>query len=165
MGQVITTGGVTSIDDKEGRLARRAIIENYQAALQDFVGSESGDVDSINDQGLTEYLIGGAYTRVLRIPADTTIVSKIWNRERLWIIIEGVVAIQTETGSHIIEAPYIGRAPFGSKVALYAQTEVLWAAITGAPEAETLEQVEEQIIADDYSDLSYPWDQIEGSNV
>ena len=116
--------------------------------------------DEINKNGLQEYLIGGAYTRILDIPAGVTMVSKLWNRERLWIIISGEVRVITEQGEKHITAPYIGQAPFGSKVALYAVTDTKWAAITGA-QSEDLTEIEDEIEAGDYSDLSYPWELLE----
>ena len=61
----------------------------------------------------------------------------------------------------MVDAPYIGEAPFGSKIALYAETEVLWAAITGSDEASSLDEVEELIVANDYSEITYPWDLLE----
>ena len=148
-------------DNKELRLQQRDIIESYQRTLQELTGSEHGDRDEINANGLQEYLIGGAYTRVLHIPADTTIVSELWNRERLWIIISGVVGIKSEEGDMLIEAPYIGKAPYGSKIALYAQTDVLWAAITGVTETEDVKDIESVVKANSYDEFTYPWDLLE----
>ena len=152
---------VIPYDNKELRLAQRNEIENYKAALEEHLGSKRGEMDEINKNGLTEYIIGGAYTRVLNIPAGVTIVSELWKKERLWIIISGTVAIKSEEGDMLIEAPYIGQAPFGSRIALYAETDVLWAAITGIPETENLDEVEDVIVAKDYNEFTYPWDLLE----
>ena len=148
-------------DNKELRLNQRQIIEEYKEAFQAHLGSERGEMDEINDNGLQEYLIGGAYTRVLTIPAGVSIVSELWNRERLWIIISGTVGIKSEDGDMVIEGPYIGKAPYGSRIALYAETDVLWAAITGVPEANDLSEVENAVKAKDYSEFTYPWDLLE----
>jgi hypothetical protein len=64
----------------------------------------------------------------------------------------------------LIEAPYIGKAPYGSRIALYAQTDVLWAAITGLPETDNLEEVESVLKAEDYSEFTYPWDLLENDS-
>lgn len=140
-------------DISESRLEIRECIEQYEATLRDLFGSERGEMDEIDGQGLSEYLTGGAYTRVLRIPADVTIVSRLWNRERLWIIVYGKVRILTENGNETIEAPYIGKAPYGSKVALYAETETLWAAITGCPETDDLSKVGDIVTVKDYTEV------------
>lgn len=151
---------VIAIDDKEGRLAMRASIEQYQTALQDVVG-DRGDMDAINDKGLQEYLVGGAYTRVLKIPAGHTIVSALWKKERLWIIISGTVHIRTEAGDETITGPDFRVAPYGSKVLLLAETDVLWAAITGITETDDVDDVEQFAIAEGYEALAYPWDKLE----
>jgi hypothetical protein len=150
-------------DNKELRLHQRGLIEELKDAIETTTGSTHGDRDQINE-GLQEFIVGGAYTRVLHIPADTTIVSELWKKDRLWIIISGVVGVKSEEGDMLIEAPYIGKAPYGSRIALYAQTDVLWAAITGLPETENLEEVESVLKAEDYSEFTYPWDLLENDS-
>lgn len=127
----------------------RQEIDAYEEALKRFMGSETGDKDKINDNGLSEYIVGGSYIRILDIPADTTIVSKLWKTERLWIIISGEVKFKTEEGFEHIKAPYVAKAPFGSKVALYTVTPVKWAAITGT-KSENLEEIEAEMITEEY---------------
>lgn len=148
-----------AVNDKDGRLATRSKIDNYEDSLKDLVGSDRGDMDQINDDGLKEYIAGGAYIRQLFIPRDTSIVSKIWNKERMWIIASGEVTFTTEMGTKRVKAPYTEVVPHGSKVALYTHEDTLWFAITGA-ESTNLNEIEEEVIAKDYSDCSYPWDQI-----
>ena len=53
-------------------------------------------------------------------------------------------------------------APYGTKVARYAHEDTLWFAVTGS-EANNLQEVEEEMIATDYSDFTYPWDMIENT--
>ena len=152
---------VIAIDDKEGRLAMRASIEQFEAAMVEHVGSDHGERDELNANGLEEYLVGGAYTRILTIPAGVTIVSELWNRERLWIILSGTVHVRMETGDEKIVGPHIRVAPFGTKVVLYAETEVVWAAITGVTETNDATEAEKIVKATDYADLTYPWDLLE----
>lgn len=145
-----------AVDDKEGRLALRADIEQYKQAMQEEYG-ERGEMDEINDKGLTEHFVEGAYIRQLLIPKGSTMVSELWNKDRFWIISEGEVEVLTELGKQRIKAPYYGMAPFGSKVALLAIEDTMWFAITGA-EADNSSDVEEEIIVKDYKELPYPWD-------
>lgn len=152
---------VIAIDDEKGRLAMRASIEQFESAMVKHVGSDHGERDELNADGLEEYLVGGAYTRILTIPAGVTIVSELWNRERLWIILSGTVHVRMETGDETIVGPHVRVAPFGTKVVLYAETEVVWAAITGVTETENPEEAEEIVKAPDYSALTYPWDLLE----
>ena len=151
---------LVALDDKEGRLKERDRIETFQEAMRAHVGDSSGARDAINSNGLVEFITGGAYTRILDIPAGTTIVSELWKRERLWIIIQGEVKIITEQGEQHIVAPYIAQAPYGSKVALFAVKDTKWAAVTGI-ETKDLSEVKDEAVVDTYSDLTYPWEQLE----
>ena len=146
--------------DKEGRLAARHTIDSFEQAFQREMGSETGEMEAINDNGLQEYFIGGAYTRSLLIPEGTAIVSKLWKKERLWIIATGEVTFTTEIGTQRVKAPYVAKAPYGSKVALYAHEDTLWFAITGADSTNS-EDIEEEIVAKDYTEFTYPWDSLE----
>ena len=154
------TGKSIAIDDKDGRLAARSTIESFQLAMQEVVGSERGEAEELNDKGLTEYFVEGAYIRSLLIPAGMTIVSRLWNRERLWIIVSGDVTFTTELGRRRVKAPLVEMAPFGTKVALHAHEDTLWIAVTGA-DSDNNEDVENEVMTNDYNELSYPWDMIE----
>ena len=145
------------VDDKEGRLAVRDRIESFEKSLQDIVGSDTGDAEEINKNGLNEYFVGGAYTRSLHIPKDTAIVSKMWKQERLWIIATGEVTFTTEVGTQRVKAPYVLQAPYGTKVALYTHEDTLWFAITGA-ESTNSDDIEEEMLAKNYTEFTYPWD-------
>lgn len=142
----------TDINDQKGRLENRVILENYEQELKKAINSETGIMDELNDNGLKEHFIGGAYIRELFIPKGITIVSKLWNKERFWIIAKGDVTFMTETGTKRVQGPYTEVPPFGSKVALYAHEDTLWFAITGSV-SKTSEEVEEELLAKDYSEL------------
>lgn len=149
-----------SPDDKEGRLLAREKIEHFQEVFQAAVGSETGSMDEINDNGLVEHFAGGSYTRGLLIPKENIIVSRIWKKERTWIIATGEVTFTTEMGTQRVKAPYTAVIPSGSKVILYTHEETLWFAVTGA-ETENPEDVEFEVLAEDYCDCVYPWDRLE----
>ena len=131
-----------------------------QSAMQAVAGSETGEMDEINRNGMNEYLIGGAYIRSLLLPKDKVFISKLWKQERLWIIVSGEVTITTEEGTKRVKAPYVAQPMLGSKVAVLSHEDTLWFAFTGS-KAEKLEDVESEIIAKDYSDFQYPWDMID----
>lgn len=160
-GRKVVINSNIATGDKHERLTARGQIEAYAKELQKLSGSEEGDVPEINAKGLSEFLIGGAYTRVLSIPKDTTLVSQLWLKQRLWIILSGHVVVTFEEGSVEIEAPFIGPAPFGSKVVVYTKEDTLWAAVTGVAGG-SLEELKEELIAKDYADIRYEWDAVEG---
>lgn len=145
-----------SLTDKDGRLMARSKIEAYEAALKDAMGSDRGDMDTINEKGLKEHFIGGAYIRELLIPKGTTIVGQIWRKDRFWIIASGDITFMTETGTKRVQGPYTEVPPMGSKTALYAHEETLWFAVTGA-QAKNNDEAESELIAKDYSECAYPW--------
>ena len=149
--------GLIALDDKEGRLKARSLIDQYEAALKRELGSERGEMDDINDKGLVQYLIGNAYIRQLFIPKHVTMVSKLWNRDRLWIISEGDVTITTEIGTKRVQGTHVEIPPFGSKVVLYTHEDTLWFAITSV-ESSNVEHVENEIEAGRYEDIDYPWE-------
>jgi len=148
-------------DDKESRLSQRQTIESLEKSMEKEFGQQAFEnVDIINQKGLKEYFVGGAYTRQLFIPANMCMVTKLWKKERLWIIPFGRVSIVSELGVEEIEGPYVGEAPFGSKATIYTHEDTLWLAVTGA-ESTTSEDVEQEVLAKDYSEIEYPWDKIE----
>lgn len=149
-----------AVDDRAGRLAVRDKIERYESFLKAACGSDRGEADQINDNGLKEHFVGGSYIRELFIPKDITIVSRIWNKDRFWIIATGEVTFTTEMGTKRVKAPYTEAVPPGSKVALYTHEDTLWFAITGA-DATNSDDVEKEVIAETYSDCVYPWDLLE----
>lgn len=147
---------VVRLDDKEGRLKARSRIDYYEEAIKRFAGSERGIADELNEKGLKEHFIGGAYIRELFIPAGVTIVSEIWNKERFWIIVYGDVTIMTETNIKRVRGHHTEVPPFGSKAALYTHEDTLWFAITGS-ESTNSEDIKKEVITKDYALLDYPW--------
>lgn len=148
-----------AVTDKESRLSVRNTLDGYEKALQDLIGSETGDMDDINANGLKEHFAGGSYVRELFIPKDCTMVTQIWKKERIWIIASGEVSFVTEMGSKRVKAPYTEVVPLGSKVALYTHEDTLWFAITGA-ESMTNETIKDEVIAESYDDCAYPWNKL-----
>ena len=145
--------------DESGRLRMRANIEKFEQFLVQ-VSNDFGDgneMDRINEDGLVEHFIGGAYVRELFIPKDRFIVSRIWSKPRMWIIVSGEVTFTTEMGSQRVRGPLTKHVEPGSKVALYTHEDTLWFAITGAESVDS-ESVKEEVTVNDYSDFIYPWD-------
>lgn len=148
------------VTDKIGRLKNRDKIESLQSAISDLIKHSEGVEEQrelMNEQGLKEYLVSGAYVRELLIPKDRIVVSKIWKQERMWIIATGEVTFLTEMGKQRVKAPFTKVVPLGSKVALYSHEDTLWFAVTGVS-AENLDNVEEEVVTENYSDCVYSWD-------
>jgi len=149
--------------DKEKRLIERSKIDRLHQMMTEIVG-ERGEMDEINDNGLTEELIDSVYIRSLFIPKNKIIVSKIWKIERYWLILYGEVTFKTEMGLQRIKVdpktPFRKKVPPGSKVALFTHEDTLWFAISKTS-AKTIEEAEDDVGTEKYEDCTYPWDLIE----
>jgi len=147
-----------SPNDKEGRLLARRKIEQFQADFQSAIGDDTGSMAEINKNGLNELFAGGSYIRRLLIPKDTVIVSRIWKKERSWLIVSGEVTFTTEMGTQRVKAPYEAVIPPGSKVVLYTHEDTLWYAVTGV---KNQDEYEDEVVTDNYDYCVYPWDKLE----
>lgn len=148
------------ISDKKSRLIIRDKIDALEKKMQEHFGSETGEMEEINNNGLKEHLIEGTYIRELFIPKGIAIVSRIWKKERFWIIATGEVTFTTEMGTQRVKAPFTKKVPPGSKVALYTHEDTLWFAIAGTTVTD-LNDIEGDVLAEKYEDCVYPWDLIE----
>ncbi len=151
-----------AVDDREGRLATRGRIENFMHALRGIAGSDSGNADELNQNGLKEYFVDGVYVRSLFIPAGQALVSQLWKRERFWLIAFGEVTFTHEYGTQRVRGPFTKIVPPGSRVALYTHDPTLWFAIAAA-DATNSKEAEDELIAKDYTECVYPWTQLENS--
>lgn len=120
-----------------GPLAVRAAIDELEAAM--FRAVEDGTaVQTIFSGGTPEgdaqcrhYFGDGVYVRTLLIPAGTILVGRLHRQARVCLILTGRCTWVDETGRATVEAPWIGEFPAGSKTAVYAETDTLWAAALG----------------------------------
>ena len=139
-------------DDKHNRLKVRNDIETFQSACDSVGGREQ--MEKINDSGLKEYYVNGAYIRELFIPKDTAMVTQLWKKDRFWIIPFGDVTIVSETYRKRVQGPYTEMVEPGSKIALYTHEDTLWFAISGAS---SIDSAEEELIAKSYKEITYSW--------
>ena len=146
-----------SIDenDKKNRLLRRSDIELLQSSMINEFGEEAfKTVEKMNENGLREFFVGESYIRRLFLPAGKIIVSKLWKKDRLWIIPFGDVTISHELGIERITGPYEGKAPYGSKVVIHSNKDTLWYAITGAKSTNN-KDVEKEVTTETYETLEW----------
>jgi len=95
------------------------------------------------------------YAREMTIPKGTVIVGKIHKHAHLNIISKGKVSVATEFGKKYFEAPCTFVSEVGLKRAVYAEEETVWTTIhlTKHEGEESLDKIEDEVIADDYGDL------------
>jgi hypothetical protein len=154
--------GAISVGDQEGRIEARNRIDRFHEALEEI--STGNEVAELNDNGLKEYIVGGAYIRELFMPAGMFIVSRIWKQSRFWIVPFGEMTFTTEMGTQRIAGPYRGELLPGSKAAIYTHQDTLIFAITGT-KSQHLSEMEDEVTTMDYRDCEYPWNYLEGGDL
>jgi len=161
-GRVAGIQELVPADNKEVRIANRELIEKFESAIKVHLhDSEEAAEEArkkLNEEHLVEHRIDDTYVRELFIPAGKVVVSKLWNRERLWIIAKGKVTLKLETGDLEVEGPFVYQPPLGSKVAFYTHTDTLWFAVAGDVVSDN---PEEEVTVKNYDEITYPWDLLE----
>lgn len=142
--------------NQQEQFMSRTRIEVFYRMLQDASGSGPEVVDTINEEGLQEHFIDGVYIRELLIPKEHIVTSRIWKKERLWIIAQGEATFALETGTQRIRAPFTKVIPPFTRAAIYTHADTLWFAVTRA-EAMNHEDVEKEVIVDTKDEQHQLW--------
>lgn len=125
---------------------RREAIFAFESALHDLP-------EHVNfDELLTHHFSHKVYGRELFIPAGTMVVGKIHRNSCLNIILTGKVAVATEDGESILEAPLVFVSRPGIKRAVLALEDTRWITAHGSEKTD-LEELEEEIIVKSYDAL------------
>jgi len=119
------------------RLEVRATIDALEASIKASIAT--GELEqSIFDGGTSEgsdqckhYFAQGVYVRTLLIPAGTVVVGRIHKQSRVCLILTGKCRFVDEYQDREVVAPWVGEFEAGSKTAVYAITDTLWAAVVG----------------------------------
>jgi hypothetical protein len=101
------------------------------------------------------YFSNGLYAREITIPKGTLLTGKIHKTVHLNIISKGRIAVVTEFGEQIIEAPATIVSQPGTKRVGYALEETVWTTLHGTDETD-LEKLEAQLIAPSHESLEAP---------
>jgi len=72
----------------------------------------------------------GLYSREILMPAGSLITSKIHKKSHFFFVMSGVASVWSdETGQRLIEAPYSGTTPPGTRRILYIHKECIWGTV------------------------------------
>lgn len=126
-----------------GNLARRSKILEFEDALR--------KVPQLK-QRLTHHFADGIYARELFIPKGAALVGMIHKFETFNFMPVGKMAVATEDGSKIIEAPYWGVSPAGIKRAGVALEDSIWICVHASKNRD-LGKLEKELVTNDYSDV------------
>ena len=94
----------------------------------------------------------GLYIREVTAPSTAMIITKIHKEDHPYFVMEGVCSVMTEEGVVKIEAPYHGITKAGTKRAVYVHEKTVWVTVHATDKTD-LEEIEEEIIAKDFSEF------------
>ncbi|MFZ6653784.1 hypothetical protein [Undibacterium sp. TJN19] len=115
----------------------------------------SGDIEKCDMDEvfpLRHLFAPGAYAREMSLPKGHWIIGKIHKHAHLNFISKGRVAVLTEEGPMIIEAPYTFISSVGTKRVVLVLEDTLWTTVHITNETD-LEKIEEEVIAKTYDDI------------
>lgn len=95
------------------------------------------------------------YGRQMFIPAGTVIVGKIHKHAHLNIILKGSIAVSTEFGQELLQAPHVFVSEPGTKRAVRSVTDVIWMTIhlTDKPGDENVDEIVDELTYPDYASM------------
>jgi hypothetical protein len=131
----LTVGATQYLEAR--RMAARRSIDELESAMRR--GISTGEfVETLHEGGTDEghdqcqhYFGDGVYVRSLWIPAGTVVVGRLHLQARVCMVLAGRCKFVDEFQEQIVEAPWIGEFKAGSKTAVFAETDTLWAAVVG----------------------------------
>jgi hypothetical protein len=120
-----------------GQLAVRAAIDELEQAILRTIADGTA-VQTLWNGGTPEgdaqcdhYFGDRVYVRSLWIPAGTCLVGRLHTQARVCMVLAGSCVWVDEDRREAVEAPWIGEFRAGSKTAVFAETDTLWAAALG----------------------------------
>ena len=125
-----------STSEVVANVSRQDIID-LENAMREF---ESVEIET------RHYFSDGLYAREIFIPKGTLLTGKIHKREHINIVSKGKIAVVTEFGRKVIEAPCTFIAPPGTKRAGLALEDTVWTTVH-ACECKDAESAEAELIA------------------
>lgn len=136
----------------KGGDVRQAIqdLENYWMENPDHVKGD-GWVEALNGQ-LTHQFINGLYVRMVKMPKDMVVTTKIHKVRHPFFVLKGRCKVMTEGGVEEIVAPYMGITEPGTKRLIHVLEECVWYTVH-ATDKTTPEEVEEEVIAKNFLEL------------
>lgn len=130
--------------------SRRDRILDLECALSSH--PEAYDMHEFNVGKVTHHFASGVYGRELFIPKGNVIVSKIHKAKTFNVIAKGVIAvICPHKGYNVYEGPHCFVSEPYTKRVVIAIEDTLWITGHGYNGSEDLDEVEEFIIAKDFS--------------
>ena len=133
-------------------------ITSLQNQMVEIGGVEGEELNKMNP--IKHTFAGGCYIREIFNPAGLLLVTKIHKKEHPFFLMKGKMSILTEDGIKTVEAPHNGITPPGTKRVIFTHEDCVFITVH-ATNKTTPEEVEEDVIAKDFSDKELSLDDIE----
>ena len=133
-------------------------ITSLQNQMVEIGGVEGEELNKMNP--IKHTFAGGCYIREIFNPAGLLLVTKIHKKEHPFFLMKGKMSILTEDGIKTVEAPHHGITPPGTKRVIFTHEDCVFITVH-ATNKTTPEEVEEDVIAKDFSDKEISLDDIE----
>lgn len=125
-------------------------LESHMRAEQESGRSPAFDVQE--GMPLKHLFAPGAYGRQITVPKDHWVIGKIHKHSHLNFLMQGRVAVLTEDGLMVMEAPFSFVSRPGAKRLVLALENTVWATVHITEETD-LERIEDEVIAKSYGDV------------
>ena len=125
-------------------------LENYWMENPDHIKGDDW-VDELGGK-LTHQFINGLYVRMVYMPAGMVVTTKIHKVRHPFFVLTGKCKVMTEEGTIEVHAPYQGITEPGTKRLIYVLEDCVWYTVH-ATDKTTPEDVEEEVIAKDFTEL------------
>jgi hypothetical protein len=153
---------MNSIVDLPANVTRDSLIELEDHWKSSEIPTFEGDdwADAIEGGELVHDFAGGLYVRKVVLPAGMLLITKIHKVTHPYFMLSGKCRVLTEDGVEDMVGPIQGITLAGTKRLMYIVEEVTWYTIH-ATDKLTPDEVEKEIIAKDYGELSFTSAEIE----
>mgnify|MGYP000850639588 CR=1 FL=1 len=125
-------------------------VENYWMSNPDHIKGDDW-VDALGGD-LQHQFINGLYVRMVNMPAGMVVTTKIHKVRHPFFVMTGKCRVMTEEGVVDIVAPYQGVTEPGTKRLIHVLEDCVWYTVH-ATDKTTPEEVEEEVIAKDFTEL------------
>jgi len=138
---------VQELDKKQVRNSILMFEDKLRQLDGSFEGKESEEVCPLEHD-----FVDGAYVRKIFMPKGTLLTSKIHKICHPYFIMSGECSVLTDEGIIRIKAPFSGITKAWTKRVLYIHEDTVWVTVH-VTKHKDLEQIEDEIIAKDFSEL------------
>ena len=143
----------------QGDLKVREAIVNMENLWQDGEHVKGDAWVDVVDGGLEHQFINGLYVRMVRLPAGMTFTTKIHKKEHPFFLMSGKCRVMTEEGVVEMVGPMMGITPPGTKRLMHIEEEVVWYTVHRTDKTNP-QDVEEEVIAKDFSEFEFSKEQL-----